>query len=106
MSAGDGMPQLLFRNYHDGTATFVSGGTSKRDVDGLYMDEYVRYLSDPYFSVRALAFSQNFTGLITSRYLTLTEAHSTCTGVRCGIRSSGAKLSKSTFSNARNFNQQ
>ena len=52
--AGDGsVPQLLFRNYHDGTATFVSGGTAKRDVDGLYVDEYVRYLSDPYFSVRS-----------------------------------------------------
>ena len=48
------MPQLLFRNYHDGTATFVSGGTSKREIDGLYVDEYVRYLSDPYFSVRFL----------------------------------------------------
>ena len=50
--ADDGMPQLLFRNFHDGTATFVSGGTSKREVDGLYVDQYVRYLSDPYFSVR------------------------------------------------------
>ena len=48
----DGVPQLLFRNFHDGTATFVSGGTSRREVDGLYVDQYVRFLSDPYFSVR------------------------------------------------------
>ena len=54
----DGVPQLLFRNFHDGTATFVSGGTSRRDVDGLYVDQYVRYLSDPYFSVRPLLSQQ------------------------------------------------
>ena len=65
-SAGDGMPQLLFRNYHDGTATFVSGGTSRREIDGLYVDEYVRYLSDPYFNVRTFLtlFDQRWVGYV------------------------------------------